>query len=299
MKPWNAVKLINSSGLAPSEKAKCMKRARKRMSLRFEKEHLLALRLPPVDTVLSAKKMDIHLDFEDLFSCADVDKIDTHTIVAVAEHIPVSLRDLKRVRSFMYDQAHLAKTIGMTFSWEEVSAAIRPLYCIKHFKSCLDRLPSMDELIALPYMDSDQFINLCREFGKEPTFQQVMQATAGYSRNDVYWKCQKNGISVPSSYLLENGFTCNVLVRHMISTACPLIWNARLVDYGYFSFDQMHLVVAKLSVFRIQKFFRFVMRRRAAKKIQRAWRKATSDPRRLVGKRRLVREFYEITDWCP
>lgn len=49
----------------------------------------------------------------------------------------------------------------------------------------------------------------------------------------------------------------------------------------------------------LQRAFRKALRSRAARKIQRLWRRATSDPSRSVGRRRLLRMFREAVDGSP
>jgi hypothetical protein len=138
---------------------------------------------------------------------------------------------------------------------------------------------------------------ICRTFtafGYKLEFEELLPyiPTLGYQRQ-VFEIMEEHNINIPSTYMIERIYPISVFVRQMWKRACPVVYGF-VPDARHGETARRILFKAKRSIRIIQRFARYRFKTKAAKKIQRVWRKCVSDPSYSVARRRLVREFEEM-----
>lgn len=278
MKPWDVVGLLNKSGLTSSMKTKYLKKATKRLNLKLSKDHLFALKLSTRDTIQYATRNNIPITLYDF----PAKKLKDSDIAIISTVTPVTVDDILMIREYHHDRSALMQHLGLTLSLQEASNIARPpVYFLSCYKYVLDTRPSLAQLkeIATNTMCSENgFVNLCQDFGIRPGLEDLIDVMGVFSQlSTVYSTAVSRNLDICPFTLIENKFPGRCIARHMISTACPIIYSTIIYKAGSIYPDPT-VLNAKRSIKVIQRFFRFVIRKRATVTIQRNWRRAISNP---------------------
>lgn len=301
MKPWTAISLLNKAGLPPKKRAGYLKKAIKRLGLKLTREQLLAANLSPVDTALLARRERMKLTVSDIFRHANRG-VTTDEFVNIARFIKPTFEDINVVFKTVYDKTVAMQKLNMKVTVAEVTTPERIGYELPSYAPFLVTRPTRAEIAAFAHSLPETYAKTCTSFGYDVTFQEIMAMFNPFTAaSTVYDKLARLGIPIPTEYMLNNWFPVQTLVRQMWARACPVVYNLDIrekwkADVGHAGMAGTGLVLfrAKRAVRVIQRFARFIVRTRAAKTIQRAFRKCSSDPAFALARNRLRREFFAI-----
>ena len=294
MKPWDVVGLLNKSGLTSSMKTKYLKKATKRLNLKLSKDHLFALKLSTRDTIQYATRNNIPITLHDF----PAKKLKDSDIAIISTINPITVDDILTIRDYHHDRSALMKHLGLTISLHKaISIAKPPVYFLSCYKYVLERQPSLHELKEISkntLCSENGFVNLCQDFGIRPGLEDLIDVMGVFSQlSTVYSTAVSRNLDICPFTLIENKFPGRSIARHMISNACPIIYSTTVFKPGSVYPDPT-VLNAKRAIKVIQRFFRFVIRRRAAVTIQRNWRRAISNPNFELARKRLIQEFHEM-----
>lgn len=284
--------LLNKSRLPAIQKVVYVKKAISRLKLQFNAAQLISLRLNHVDAAKIACEYSIPLEVSQMKGITISD------FVKVAKYINVTCDDVFKCFDIATDRVYILHRLNMkvdiTFLIGRIASITDDML---FYKDVLDRKPTRQEIngfCELNRVGIEMYAQSCRSHGYEPIFEDAIKTISPFANPiRVYWDCNHANVNVESKFLLDRNAPVGILVRHMLTTADPTIYYHTLSHYVY-GYTILDFVFAKRCIRRIQSFFRFCKRQRAAVKIQRMWKKSVSDPSFMFTKKRLMREFDEM-----
>ena len=295
MKTWTAISLLNRAGLPVKQKAVYLKRAIRRLDLRVSRDHLLAANLAPIDTASLSKKHGIELKICDMFRYTNrpwtVDEF-----VAVGRIIPPTFKDVDTAIQYVSNKVEVMQKLAMKVSVEDIMTPGRLGYEIVTYANFLRERPTLDEIVTFTRVSYGPscFANACIKFGYPISFATMISMSNPFMEaRNVFKVMTRFGVEIPTPYMVENFYPVDVLVHQMWTHCCPIVYTLDLPPrYGRHA--RAKLFAGKRSIRVIQRFARACRMARAAKAIQRAWRKCITDPSYGVARARLIREFSEM-----
>jgi hypothetical protein len=292
MRPQKAARLLNRGGAGSAQKARLFLAASRGFQTRPELGDVFALRLTAADTKLLADGLGLPITMSDMIAKGVV-RCEA-TFRSVSATLEASHGDVFRLRLAPDAELGLLRDTGLTASMRDLLRLDRPRTPLHRYRDVISPPPTMPELIEYSQrfsMTPAAFLNSCRELGLRPSVEDVIQSVSFYChKKTLYDATEEHGLVIPTEHMLERLFPSDLLVRHMWRTACPLLFGGRLPDL-YGPPDRLRLLRARGAVRTLQRFARRLRQNRAARAIQRAWRRAVCDPWRPPAKRRLLREF--------
>lgn len=296
MKSWTAISLLNKSRLPVKQKAVYLKKAIPRLNLKLSKEHLLAANLSATDTAMIARKHHIPLKISEIFKSDSRKHWSVPEFLAIARIITADYDDIRAVFKHPSEQTAVLHHLDMKVSVAELMRPDRIGYELVPFARFLDRKPTFQEIRVFTRVSfgAANFADACIKFGYPLRFEDMIVMFNPFADGrTVFEQMTFFNTEMPSEYLIENLYPVDVLIRQLWIRACPIMYTLKL-DQRYGGNAEAEFFKAKRSIRVIQRFARECRRGRAAKRIQRSWRKCVSDPNFEVAKARLVREFFQM-----
>lgn len=291
---------MNKSRLPTEEKAVYLKKAIKRLKIKLDREHVLAMELAPADTAEICKSMRIPIRFPDLKRCRSRITIPQFYEVAAIAATKPTYQDVASCFGYSMDRREVIRSLKIPITVEEFTAC--PLTEVSDFPKyvgLLDRTPTLEEIFSFYGRGTAVYqmgfmLETCKAFGYSLQFHDILPTLPPFQHPGMlYDDLFRHGITIPTEYMLVRWFPIDLFVRQLWVRACPQVF-AMVPDPLYGPVGRAKLFKAKRSIRIIQRFARFCVRTNAAKRIQRAWRKCVSDPSHRVARRRLMREFQNI-----
>ena len=295
MKTWTAISLLNKSGLPLRQKSVYLKKAIQRLKLKLSSEHLLAANLDPRDTANISRKQKIDISISDIYQHNNRRWTLTE-FLEVACIIPASFADIDRVFTTTHDKTRAMKALNMKVTIDEITTATRIGHEILSYAPFLRQPPTIFQISRFTRVSSGIgcFARACIKFGYPLTFEMLIQKFNPFiPHSRIFEEIVSWGIEFPTEYMLDHFYSVDLLIRQMWIRACPIVYDLDLSS-RHGPYAAYKLFRAKRAIRVIQRFARFIVKTKAAKKIQRAWRKCVSDPGYLVARTRLLREFSEM-----
>jgi hypothetical protein len=291
MKTWRAVSLINKSRLPATQKVAYVNTAIKRFKLKLNEAQLISFGLSHIDTAKLSKRYSIPIEICKL-KC-----ITKEDFVKVSKYINVKHIDVFKCFEHSSDRVEILKRLNMKIDFFFLNGQLSKNEEMFLYKDVINRRPLRVEINAFCQVyrvGIHMYGRTCREFGYEPIFEDAVNTLSPFiSPVRVYFDCISSNIKVDWKFLIDRKAPVGILVRHMWNTGEQNLYNHVLnpIIYGP---NILNFIHAKMCIRRIQSFFRFCIKTRAAIKIQRRWRKSVSDPTFILTRKRLLREFDEL-----
>ena len=295
MKTWTAISLLNKSGLPMKQKSVYLKKAVQRMNLKLSREHLLAANLVPRDTAIFARKHSIALSIADIHKHSNR-RWAPNEFIDVARFVQATFADIDTVFATTFDKTRVMQALNMKVSVEEITTSTRIGHEILSYAPFLRETPTVAQISRFTRVSSGPtcFAQACLKFGYPLTFELLIERFNPFTPHATIFEAITGwGVEFPTGYMLDHFYSADLLIRQMWLRACPILYEINLAS-TYGRPPAYKLFRAKRAIRVIQRFARFIAKTKAAKKIQRAWRKCASDPRYVVTQNRLVREFSEM-----
>jgi hypothetical protein len=295
MKTWTAISLLNKSGLPVKQKSVYLKKAVQRMNLKLSREHLLAANLVPRDTAIFARKHSIGLSIAEIHKHSNR-RWTPNEFLDVARFTQATFADIDAVFTTIFDKTRVMKALNMKVSVEEITTATRIGHEILSYAPFLRETPTVAQIARFTRVSSGVscFAQACLKFGHPLSFDMLIQKFNPFiPHENIFETITALGVEFPTGYMLDHYYSADLLIRQMWLRACPVVYCLELSS-RHGPYAAYKLFRAKRAIRVIQRFARFITKTKAAKKIQRAWRKCASDPRYAVARNRLVREFSEM-----
>jgi hypothetical protein len=292
MKTWRAVSLINKSRLPSTQKLAYVTTAIKRFKLCLNEAQLISFGFNHVDTAKLSKRYSIPIEVSKLKGITKED------FVKVSKYINVTAYDIFTCFKNSTDRIQILQRLNMKVDVFLLLGQLNKNEEMFLYKSVINRLPSRVEIDGFCQMNRvgiQMYERTCREFGYDPIFEDAVNTLSPFTNPvRVYFDCISSNIKVNWEYLIDRKAPVGILVRHMWNTGEPNLYNHKLSQNVYGDQSILAFIYAKICIRKIQSFFRYCIKSRAAIKIQRRWRKSVSDPTFILTRKRLLREFDEL-----